>query len=98
MPSARVRIAAGAAALAIVLPCQGRAADEERSWMPLLRQVLAAEKRCDLEHVVWVRELPVADTVALDGRVRCYDGREFDFSRPRPHLKFEVRLCQPAVC
>lgn len=98
MWSARSWIAGVAVALAIVPACAHAAAGGEPSWLPLLRQVLAAEKRCNLEHVVWVRELPVGDSIALDGRVRCYDGREFDFARPRPHLKFEVRLCQPAVC
>lgn len=73
------------------------AAAAEESWMPVLRQVLA-EKKCDLGHILWTREVPVGPSTALEGRVRCLDGREFDFTRPRPHLKFDVRLCQPAVC
>jgi hypothetical protein len=73
-------------------------AGQEESWLPVLRQVLAADRKCDLASVLWAREVPVGGAVALEGRVRCYDGREFDFSRPRPHMKFEVRLCLPTVC
>lgn len=80
-------------AQALVVP----AAVAEESWLPGLRQVLA-QKKCDMGHILWTREVPVGTSVALEGRVRCADGREFDFTRPRPHMKFDVRLCQPAVC
>ena len=44
------------------------------------------------------RTFELAGDTVIEGRVRCLDGREFDFTRPKPHLKFELRLCQPAVC
>ena len=68
------------------------------SWQAVLRLQLEADQRCQLDHMISVRELPVAQLGALEGRLRCKDGREFDFSRVKPHLKFELRLCAPAVC
>src|SRR5262245_47417248 len=73
-------------------------APNEGAWRILLRQQLKAEKDCDLNEVLMFHELPLGDTVAIDGRSSCIDGREFNFSRKRPHQKFEIQLCQPAVC
>ena len=44
------------------------------------------------------RMVDAPHTDRFRSRWRCADGREFDFSRPRPHQKFEIHLCQPAVC
>ncbi len=68
------------------------------AWRILLRQQLKAEKNCDLNEVLMYHELPLGDALALDGRTSCVDGREFNFSRKRPHQKFDIQLCQPAVC
>ena len=54
--------------------------------------------RCTLERIVSVRELQVGSDLGMEGRVRCIDAREYDFTRSRPHQKFEIRLCQPSVC
>jgi len=80
-----------------ILLATALASGADDGWIPILRQALS-EKRCDLSHVLWTRNVPVGNSAALEGRVRCLDGREFDFTRPRPHMKFEVRLCEPAVC
>lgn len=47
---------------------------------------------------VFVRELPVGDAIAYSGRAICLDGRQFDFSQSKPHLKFEIRSCDPTYC
>ncbi|MGE8943519.1 hypothetical protein ACO2I3_16555 [Leptospira interrogans] len=73
-------------------------AAEKEVWQTVLRQVLASEKKCELREIQWVREVPVGGHIGLEGRIRCIDGREFDFTRARPHMKFEVQLCQPTVC
>jgi hypothetical protein len=86
--------------LAVGLPHQpaaGQGAVSE-TWMPVLRLQLARSHNCTLERVMFVRETPLAGDVGLDGRVRCIEGREYDFSRQRAHQAFEIRLCQPAVC
>lgn len=92
------RIAACAMALALAVAAPAAAAAEVETWQSVLKQVLAVEKKCQLHEIEWVREVPVGGHVGLEGRVRCADGREFDFTRPRPHMKFEVQLCQPTVC
>lgn len=84
--------------LVLSLASAGPAAGEEATWLAALRHVLAHEQKCDLGEVLWSREVPVGKTTALEGRARCLDGREFDFTQRRPHMKFDVRLCQPTVC
>lgn len=93
----RMTHAAWAAAWILLAPAPVLPAAAEESWVPVLRQALA-EKKCDLSQILWTRYVPVGSLVALEGRVRCADGREFDFTRPRPHMKIDVQLCQPTVC
>lgn len=82
----------------IFLICAAPTAGSDEMWEATLRLQLEGEKRCQLQSFVSVRELPVEGLGGLEGRIRCIDGREFDFSRQRQHQKFELRLCQPAVC
>lgn len=67
-------------------------------WALSLTAQLAAEKRCDVQVTYFVRELPTQEGVVYSGRVRCIDGREFDFSQAKPHLKFDLKACEPAAC
>ena len=92
----RTPVLAAACLLAVMLakPAIG----QEDNWKPILLQALTAEKKCTVSDMLWVREVPVGNTVGLEGRVRCVDGREFDFTRTRPHMRFELRLCEPVVC
>ena len=76
----------------------GASAMAEEPWESVLRLQLDTEKKCELALIISVRQIPVEGLDALEGRVRCTDTREFDFSRPRPHLKFNLQLCQPTVC
>ncbi|MGL4396793.1 MAG: hypothetical protein ACRCS9_09660 [Hyphomicrobium sp.] len=64
----------------------------------LLSAQIKAEKRCDIEATYYIREMPTPEGTTYSGRVRCIDGREFDFEQPKPHLKFEIRACEPAAC
>ncbi len=74
------------------------AAWSEEGWEATLKLQLEIEKKCQLERLVSVRQLPVEGLGGLEGRARCHDGREFDFSRQKAHQKFEIHLCMPAVC
>lgn len=71
---------------------------EREPWHTVLRLQLRQSHNCQLDEVLYVRELPLGQDVGLEGRVRCLEGREYDFTRQRQHQKFDIRLCQPAVC
>lgn len=70
----------------------------EEPWMPLVRLQVKDANGCDVAHLVFSREVPLGNAVSIEGRLRCVDGREYDFTRARPHLKFDFRLCQPTIC
>ncbi len=73
-------------------------APSAQPWRVVLAQQLRREKNCDLNELLYFNEMELGGDVALDGRVTCIDGRMYDFSRPRVHQKFEIRLCEPTVC
>lgn len=88
-------------ALALALSVLAQAvppASAEEPWLAFLRHQIKSSHNCDIEHLVFSREVPVGNETTIEGRLRCRDGREYDFTRARPHQKFDVRLCQPTVC
>ncbi len=68
------------------------------TWQGVLALQLKDEYRCDLDKVLFDRDLDAGGRSSKEGRIRCLDGREFDFSRPSTHEKFDLHLCQPTVC
>jgi hypothetical protein len=88
----------GAAMLGLICAMPVHDGRAEEGWQVTLKLQLDLEKKCHFERMVWVRQLPVEQLGALEGRVRCEDGREFEFSRSKAHLKFELRMCMPAIC
>lgn len=83
-----------------LLPTKSAGAAEEPAdqWQVLLQLQLKESYHCDLDTILYVREVPVGNQTSTEGRIRCIDEREFEFSRMRPHEKFTIHLCQPAVC
>lgn len=71
---------------------------EDRRWRILLQQQLKSEKNCDLLEILTFQEYKLGDDNAIEARVSCIDGREFDATRKRTHQKFNIELCQPSVC
>ena len=67
-------------------------------WRILLTQQLKQEKSCDLNEVLIFDETKKGDETVIEGKISCVDGRQYDFSRPRPHQKFEIKLCEPTIC
>ena len=93
---------AGAMFILAVSSPQGAQGEENNSTAPTWQGVLALQlkdgHRCDFDKVLFDRDIDVGGRTTKEGRVRCLDGREFDFSRPSTHEKFDIRLCQPTVC
>ena len=86
------------AATALAAASEPASAEFDNSMRILLGQQLKAEKNCDFKEVLTYHELPLGGEMALDGRASCHDGREYNFSRKRPHQKFDIQLCEPTVC
>lgn len=72
------------------------AADE--AWEVLLRQQLEEKEKCVMSGTLYVRKTPAKEGTIYSGRAKCFDGRLFDFSQDKPHMKFEIRACEPTVC
>lgn len=92
----------GMAVCLLVLAPVGAQGEEAKpsapTWQSVLSLQLKDEYRCDLDKVLFDRDVDVGGRTSKEGRVRCLDGREFDFSRASTHEKFVIHLCQPAVC
>jgi hypothetical protein len=67
-------------------------------WEQLLSQQLDQEQKCMMAATYDVQEWPLGNEMVLSGKARCYDGREFDFSQKKSHLKFDIKACEPSVC
>jgi hypothetical protein len=67
-------------------------------WEQVLAQQLDLEQKCVLTGTYDVQEFPLGDAMVRSGKARCYDGREFDFSQKKNHMKFEIKACDPTVC
>lgn len=100
-----IRLPAFAMALAASVACgwniQGATpslAEADTAWEKLLRIQLDENHKCSLSGVIFVREMPSGNAILYSGRAKCFDGREFDFSQSKPHMKFDIKACEPAVC
>jgi len=71
---------------------------QSESWQTLLKAQLVAEQHCELTLVINFRRIPLGKLDGYEGRIRCRDGREFDFTQSSPNQKFTIKLCQPVVC
>lgn len=73
-------------------------APNEGPWRIVLKDQLKSEKACDLNEVLAYQEVPLGNDTGVDGRVSCFDGREFNFTRKGKHQKFSIEVCSPSVC
>lgn len=67
-------------------------------WEQVLAQQLGTEQKCILTATYNVQRWLLGEEMVLEGKARCYDGRVFDFSQKKNHLKFDLRACEPTVC
>lgn len=70
----------------------------EGPWRIVLKDQLKAEKDCALNEVLTYQEIPLGEDTGVDGRISCFDGREFTFTRKGAHQKFSLEVCAPSVC
>ena len=97
----RQRPAQRCALLALIVAALGAtafSASAVEPWEQVLSQQLDLEQKCVMTATYNVQEWPLGDDMVLSGKARCYDGREFDFSQKKNHLKFDIKACEPAVC
>lgn len=87
-----------AAPLMIFLCMFSEKAISEETWEIVLRQQLNDEKQCQLNFMTNIRKFELAGNQIIEGRIHCVDGRQYDFTRPKVHQKFEIRVCMPTVC
>lgn len=64
----------------------------------LLETQLKERYNCDLEKILFAREFDLAGERKLEGRARCVDQREIDFSQQSDNARFDLQICQPTVC
>ncbi len=73
-------------------------AQEEETWLILLRDQLLVEKQCQLNYTTGLRKFEIAGQQALDVRAHCYDQRAFDSSWRPEEQRYEFRFCEPTAC
>ena len=94
----RRRVARGLVAAVLAAANAAIATAAMEPWEQVLALQLELEQKCTMTGTYNVQEWSLGNEVVLSGRARCYDGREFDFSQKKNHLKFDIKACQPAVC
>ena len=89
-------------ALASAAPLTASADDplnaNELHWRLVLARQLQADQGCTLNEVLTVQDVPLGDDVGQDGRISCFDGREFTFTRKGKQQPFKIEACTPTVC
>lgn len=83
--------------LLVQLPLYEAKADEA-PWKPILEQQLHKDKGCEVNYYTNVREFDLANETVIEVKAHCIDGREFNAVRSKPHLPFEITICQPTYC
>jgi hypothetical protein len=91
-------IVAGFAAVALAALATAHEAAALEPWEQVLSQQLDLEQKCILTNTYNVQEWPLGNETVISGKARCYDGREFEFSQKKNHLKFDIKACEPSVC
>ncbi len=56
------------------------------------------ELGCKVVNVSNVRQFRLGESLVIDGHADCEDGRAYDFTRPKDHMSFQFRACEPVVC
>ena len=93
----RARMLSWPAAVAALMLASSQALAVE-PWELILTEQMTHELGCKVIDVSNVRQFMLGESLVIDGHADCEDGRAYDFTRPKNHMRFELRLCQPVVC
>lgn len=94
-----LRLAAVAGAICLCWhPSLAEKVELTQAQRTLLELQLKDAYKCELSEILFSRELEIGGQKSLEGRIRCKDQREVDFTQASPNQKFQLRLCQPTVC
>lgn len=89
-------------ALALTIPSAMVSAAEQaeltEAQKTLLELQLKEHYKCELDTILFSREVEVGGRKQLEGRIRCVDQREIDYTQAGDNQKFQLRLCMPTVC
>lgn len=96
--SGRRHIALGIIAVVLTGANAAIATAAMEPWEQVLSQQLDLEQKCNMTGTYDVHEWPLGNELVISGKARCYDGREFDFSQKKNHMKFDIKACEPSVC
>ena len=89
----------GALGLTFLTPtARSAAVNLSPSQQTLLKTQLSENYNCQLGEILYSREIEIGGEKQLEGRIRCQDQREIDFTQSNANQKFQLRLCQPTVC
>ena len=92
-------LVSGALGLTFLTPtARSAAVNLSPSQQTLLKSQLSENYNCQLGEILYSREIEIGGEKQLEGRIRCQDQREIDFTQSNPNQKFQLRLCQPTVC
>ncbi|MEX3007276.1 hypothetical protein [Hoeflea sp. TYP-13] len=82
-----------------ILPASGVLAQSSNSaWLDDLGMQLRAEKACEPNIFINMREGQLGANKYYEARIQCVDGRMFDATRTEPEKKFTITACGVAVC
>lgn len=60
------------------------------NWLPILKLQIREANGCDVVEVVNSRDMKVGENTGTEGRARCGDGREYDFTLAEPAPEIHV--------
>lgn len=84
--------------VALMIAISSSVAQDTPIWVQVLRAQLLEEQECELNYMTNIRELELGDTVRIDARAHCKDGRAFDVKSDDPGQKFDIRACNVTLC
>lgn len=84
------------AGVMVISPALSQSSDP--AWVDDLRWQLQAEKQCEVNYFINMREGQLGAHATFEARVQCTDGRMFDASKTEPAEAFTITACGTEIC